>query len=77
MSPQVQKRSALPGASLLAGGEGAQLATARHINTGIDASGGMLRTALLGVSGAYFRLFYADAGSRNSQTTAGWSRSGR
>lgn len=48
---------AVPGMVFLMGSEGAELAASRYLNTGIDAFGGMFRTALLGLSGAYFLYF--------------------
>jgi len=48
---------ALPGAALMLGGDSAQIATERYLNTGVDAAGGLFRAALLGLTGLYVLAF--------------------
>src|SRR5690606_32265754 len=48
---------ALPGASLIASGENADVAVSRYVNTGVDAFGAAYRTGLLFLSGLTFFLF--------------------
>ncbi|MFU8865537.1 MAG: EpsG family protein [Rhodobacterales bacterium] len=48
---------AVPGMVLLLGSEGAEHASSRYLNSGVDAFGGIFRAILLGLTGAYFLIF--------------------
>ncbi len=51
---------AIPGAVLLAGGESAEVASSRYIETGVEALGAAFRVGLLGLSALYFFLFVRE-----------------
>ncbi len=55
---------AVPGATLLATGEGTQLALTRYVDTGVDAHGALYRSALLALSGGVFWLLLRPAWRR-------------